>query len=92
MAEDDDESGAEPLGRELDAADLGGRDDVAGDPDDEQIAQSLVEDDLDRHTRVRASEDDGERRLPRHELVAARRAGQGLEAADTDDETQVSRT
>ena len=64
VAEHDDQPRAEALGGELDAADLRRRDDVAGDADDEQVAQALVEDDLGRHARVGAAEDDRERLLP----------------------------
>ena len=42
VAQYDNERCAEPLRGELDAADLGRRDDVAGDADDEQVAQPLV--------------------------------------------------
>ncbi len=50
-------------GGELDAADLRRRDDVAGDADHEQIAEALIEDELGRHARVGAAEDDRERQL-----------------------------
>ncbi len=63
VPEHDDEPRAEPLGRELDAADLRRRDDVARDADDEQVAEALIEHDLDRHARVRAAEDRRERLL-----------------------------
>jgi hypothetical protein len=38
MAQNDDQARAEPLRGELYAADLGGRDDVASNPDHEQLA------------------------------------------------------
>ena len=79
MAEHDDEPRVELLGRELDAADLRRRDDVAGDADDEQVAEPLIEDDLGRHARVGAAEHDRERLLPLGELVAPR--GADLRAA-----------
>ena len=60
VAEHDDQRRAELLGRKLDASQLRGSDDVAGDPDDEQVAEILVEHDLDRHARVGAAEDDRE--------------------------------
>src|SRR5215469_250070 len=63
MAEYHDEARAEGRSRELDTADLRGRDDVAGHADDEQVAESLVEDDLRRHARIRAAEHDRERLL-----------------------------
>ena len=76
VPEHDHQPRAEARRRELDAADLRGGDNVAGDADDEQIAEALVEDNLRRHARVRASEDDRERLLRRWQLVAARPAGQ----------------
>ena len=45
-----------------------GRDDVAGDADDEQVAEPLIEDDLGRHARVGAAEDDRERLLASSQL------------------------
>ena len=46
VAENDDERRAEARGREFDAPDLRRRDDIARDPDDEEVAKALVEDDL----------------------------------------------
>jgi hypothetical protein len=46
VAENDDEARVESRRRELDAADLRGRDDVARDTDHEEVAEALVEDDL----------------------------------------------
>ena len=63
VAEHDDQRRAELRRRELDAAECDGEHDVAGDPDDEQVAELLVEHDLDRHARVGAAEDDGKRLL-----------------------------
>ena len=83
VAEHDHEPRAEPLGGELDAADLRRRDDVAGDADHEQVAQALVEDDLRRHARVRAAEDDGERLLACGQLAAARLARRGVSGSRT---------
>src|SRR5581483_2896869 len=48
---------------ELDAAHLRRRDDVAGDADDEEIAEALIEHELGRHARVGAAKDDREGRL-----------------------------
>ena len=45
---------------------------ISGHTDDEQIAEAPVEEDLDGHARVRASQDDGERRLARDQFAAAR--------------------
>ena len=72
--EHDDEARAEALGRELDAADLRRCDDVARDADDEQVAESLVEHDLDGHARVGAAEDDRDAAPDRWR---ARRAARG---------------
>src|SRR5882672_1049366 len=71
MAQHHDESRAESRNREFDAADLRWRDDVAGDPDDEQVTESLPEDQLCGDARVRASEDHGEWLLPVNQLAAA---------------------
>jgi hypothetical protein len=79
-----------PLGGELDAADLRRGDDVAGDADDEEVAEPLVEDELGRHARVGAAEDDGERLLAGGELAPARLAGEGVEAADVGGEAAVA--
>ena len=68
----DHQARAEALRRELDAADLRRRDDVAGDANHEQIAEALIEHELGRHARVRAAEDDRERRLAGHELGTPR--------------------
>ncbi len=57
--------------RKLDAFDLRGANNVAGDTDDEQVAWALVEDYLHRHARVRASEDNSKRRLTCQQLGAA---------------------
>ena len=63
MAEHDDQRRAELCGGELHAADLRRGDDVAGDADDEQVAEALVEHDFGGHPRVGAAEDDRERLL-----------------------------
>ena len=63
---------AEALDGKLDAADLRRGDDVARDPDDEEIAKALVEDDLGRDARVGAAEHDGERLLPIGQGATAR--------------------
>src|SRR5262249_22215908 len=63
MAEYHHEARAEGRSRELDTADLRGRDDIAGHADDEEVAEPLVEYDLRRHACIRAAEHDGERLL-----------------------------
>ena len=90
MAEHDDEPRAVALRRKLDAADLRRRDDIAGDADDEQIAEPLVEHDFRRHARVGAAEDDGERLLAGSDLRAARFARQRIVAADVGNEATVA--
>ena len=50
----------EARGREFDAPDLGGSDDIAGHANHKQISQTLVEHELRRDPRVRAAQDDGE--------------------------------
>ena len=52
VSENDDESRVEPRGRELDAADLRGCDNVARNTDDEEVAQPLVENDLGGYPRI----------------------------------------
>ena len=90
MTEHDDKGGAESLGCELDAADLRRGDDVAGNAYDEQIAQTLIEDDLGRDPRIGAAENDGEWRLAGRQLVSSRLAGEHVHAADARDEALVA--
>ena len=52
------------LGRELQAADDVGVDEIAGDPGREHAAEPLVEDQLRRHPGIDAADDGGDRRLP----------------------------
>ena len=54
---------AELFSRKFDAADQGRSDDVARDPDDEQISQTLIEHDLDGNARIGAAENGGKRLL-----------------------------
>src|SRR5687767_13275899 len=56
----DDQPGLEPRRSELDATHLRRSHNVTGDPDDEQVSQTLIEHDLCRYPRIRAAEDDGE--------------------------------
>jgi len=60
MPEYDHEFGAEVLMCILDAAGDIRRDDVASDPDHEQVAETLIEDQFRRHARIAATQDDGE--------------------------------
>jgi len=80
MAEYHDEARAEGRCGELDAADLRGGDDIAGDADHEQIAEPLIEDDLRGHARIRAAQHDGDRLLNSGQLTPARTRGARLEA------------
>ena len=84
------QSGAVPRRGKLDAADLGGRDDVPGHPDHEQVAETLVEDDLGRHPRVGAPEDDGKRLLSRRQCDAARLTREGVRAPLIGDEPTIA--
>ena len=89
MPEHDDEPGAEPRRCELDAPDLRRRDDVAGDADDEEIAEPLIEDDLSGHPGVGTAEDDRERFLPARQLAPTRLARQFV-AANIRDESAIA--
>jgi hypothetical protein len=60
VTEDDNKASVKPRRRELDAADLRRSDDVAGDTDNEEVAQSLVKDELGRDPGIRTSQHDGE--------------------------------
>jgi hypothetical protein len=73
VTEYDDQSRAESLGCELDASDLRRRDDVTGNPDDEEVSESLIEHQLGGHARIGAAEYDGERLLRSGELQLAAR-------------------
>jgi hypothetical protein len=60
VTEDDNKTSVKPGSRELDAADLRGSDDVAGDTDNEEVAEALVKDEFGWDPRIGASQDDGE--------------------------------
>ena len=90
MSEHHDQPRTEAGGGELDAADLRRSDDVAGDADDEQIAEPLIEDDFRRHPRVRATEDDRERLLRRGEPVVMDMAGPPAAVPHVVDEPAVT--
>ena len=49
VSQDDDQPGIELLCRVLDAADLGRRDDVSGNPDNKQVTNAAIEDEFRRH-------------------------------------------
>ena len=65
VSHDDRQPRFEALGRELDAAHLRRRDDIARDADDEQVAKTLAEDELGWNARIGTAKYDGERLLPR---------------------------
>jgi hypothetical protein len=71
MPKDHHQARAKARSGELDAADLGGSDNVSGNPDDEKIAQALIEDYFGRHPRVGASKYRRERLLRAGERAAA---------------------
>jgi hypothetical protein len=71
VAEHHHESRAISRGREFHAADLGWSDDVAGDADDEEVPQTLIEYDLRWNARIGTSENYRERLLPGRQLDAS---------------------
>lgn len=79
VSKDDNKTGVESGSRELDAADLRGGDDVAGDTDDEEIPEALVEDEFGGDPRIGTTQDDSERLLGCCELDAASLAETGEE-------------
>ena len=76
--------------RELDAADLRRRGDVAGDADHEQVAQALVEHEFGRRARVGAAQHHRERALRARMVLAPRVAEQRLQADHMVDEAAVA--
>ena len=81
---------AEPRRGELDAANLRGSNDVAGDADDKQLAQTLIEHHLCRDSRIGTPEDDGELLLTCRQLAAARLAPEYVAAPSARNEETVS--
>jgi hypothetical protein len=90
MAQDDDQPRAKLLGGKLDAADLRRRDDVPGDADDKQVAQTLVKYHLNRHTRVGTAEDDGKRLLAGRQLAEASLPDEGGAVGNTRREAAIA--
>src|SRR5687768_7316176 len=90
MAQYNDQTRFESRRRELDAAHLRGSDDVTGDANYEQIAESLVEHDLHRHARVRTAENDGERLLLQRQFVAIDPGGRATGVLRVGDEAGVA--
>ena len=89
VPQDDDQPRTEMLRRELDTAHLRWRNDVARNPDDEQVAQTLIEDDLDRYPGIGASEYGGEWFLPGGQFDAPGAARRRVMASDVGDEAGV---
>jgi hypothetical protein len=75
---------------ELDRPNLRGGDDVSRNPNDEQVAESLIEDDLGRNTRIRTTKDNCERLLPRRQLAAACLVRYWVVAGSAGDEAAIS--
>src|SRR4029077_13100985 len=92
MADDHHEPSPVARGGEFDAADLRGGHDVSGDPNDEQVAQALIEHDLRGNPRVGASEDYGKRPLLGSEVCRPGGAQDGVGGTDVRGEPQVALT
>src|SRR3954467_5350000 len=90
VAHHDDEARSKAGCGEFHAADLRWGDDIARHADDEQIAESLVEDELGRHARVRAPEDDGKGFLAAAVVVLVRGARQDASRGLVRDKTRIS--
>ena len=69
MAHNDNQARAEFFRGKLDAANLCAASDIAGHADGEQVADALVKDHFQRHTRIRATENDSKWILIRHGAV-----------------------
>jgi hypothetical protein len=67
VAEDHHQPRIVARGGEFDAADLRGCNDVAGNPNYEQVPQTLIEHNFRRNPRIGAAKDDRERLLPRRQ-------------------------
>ena len=90
MSEHDHESCAIARSGEFDAADLRRRDDISGDANDEQIAQTLIKNDFGRNARIGASENDRKRFLRGSNFATARAVRRRIAAACFGDETTVA--
>src|SRR5258708_26130829 len=88
-AEDYHQPGGVSLRGKLDAADLRGRDDVAGDANDEEVSEPLIEDDLRRDAGVGAAENNRERLLAARELGAPGVTHKSVGAADVRGEPEI---
>jgi hypothetical protein len=69
VPENDNETRSEPGSRKFNASYTRRRDDIPSDANHEQITEVLIKDDLSRHTRVGATEHDGEGVLTLDEFV-----------------------
>ncbi len=78
MSEDQHESYSELQRCKFDATSRTRSHDVSSNANDEQVTETLIENDLRRNPRVGASENDGKRLLARHNFVAVLRTGARL--------------
>jgi len=76
--------------RELYAAHLRRRHDVAGYPDDEEVTEALVKHQFSGHAGVGAAQDDGERLLRLGQFRAARMTQKGVVTARVLSETAIA--
>jgi hypothetical protein len=85
-----DQSRAESIRRELHAAYQRWRHNVSGNPNNKEVAQSLVEDDFCRHPRISATENDGKRLQACRHFVASCLIGKRIAASNLRHEAIVS--
>ena len=85
-----DKLGAEPLRGELHAADLRRGNDVSSNADDEQVTETLVENDFYGDAGVGTTEDDGKRFLSNSRLTAVLLIHEGVGAAAVQHEAFVT--
>ena len=78
VAHDDEQRGVQMSGRILDARDLRITGNVARDPNVEEIAKTLVEDDLRRYTGIGAAQHDRVGMLPRRKFALPGRGLMGM--------------
>ena len=90
MPEHDYQAGSKPRCRKLDAADLRRRHDVSGDTNYKKIAETLVKNQLRRHSRVGAAQYDRERFLAVDHIITGKPDGQVASGRLVVNETRVS--
>ena len=89
VSENHDQPRAKPFGRKFDAADLRRGNYISGNSDYKQIAQTLIKDELCRHSRIGASKNDCKRLLARRQ-VAVTLAGNGVAGLNMRHEPKIS--